>query len=100
MALAKLSPTSRAPARPGTLGDGDGVHGFVGLSGLFECCANHGNDVAQVFARGELRHDSFIWLVRGELREHDVRDHLFAGANNGGGGFVAGALDAKDKAMN
>jgi hypothetical protein len=81
---------------PWTLGDGDGVYGFIRSVSLFQRRTNHRNTIAQMFARGEFGHNAFVGLVRGELRENDVGDDLFAGTNDGGGGFVARALDAED----
>ena len=78
------------------LGYGDGVDGFVGLAGVFEGLAHHGNDGAQMFARSQLGDDASEGLVRGDLRIDDVGDQFFAGTNDGGSGFVAGRLDAED----
>jgi hypothetical protein len=34
--------------------------------------------------------------MRGDLRGDDVRDELLAGADHGGGSFIAGAFDAEN----
>jgi len=80
----------------GTLGDGNGINGLVGLVGLNQRLADDGYDGAQVLARSEFRNNSAIGLVGGDLREDDVGDDLFARTHHRGGGLVAGALDAED----
>ena len=76
--------------------DGDCVDGFVGLAGIFESLANHRHDGAEMLARSELGDNSSEGLMGGDLRVNDVGDEFFARAHDGGGGFVAGRLDAED----
>src|SRR5581483_9973678 len=80
----------------GTLRDRESIDGLVGSRGVGESFAHNGNDGLKVFARSELGNDSAIRLVRGDLREDDVGDDLLAGADDGGGGFVAGAFNAEN----
>src|ERR1051326_4000587 len=39
--------------------------------------------------RRQFRHHATIWLVRGDLRRHHVREHMLAIAHHSGGRFVA-----------
>src|SRR3954468_452802 len=75
---------------------GYGVHSLVRSARLLQRGSQNRNDIAQVLARGQFRHYSAVRLVRCELREHDVRDHLFARTNDGRTGFVAGTLNTQD----
>ena len=113
-ALAKLMPTSRAPARPGAFRHGDraqaAVAGGVGgeatrpsgvrpaASGVrpAERMASRttGDDRAEVFAAGEFRDDAAVVGVD-ELRGDDVGEDGAAFGDDGGGGLVAGAFDAR-----
>ncbi len=52
----------------GAFGDGDGGQLVEGCVGLFESCANYGNNGTQVFARCELRDHAAILSVGRELR--------------------------------
>ena len=54
------------------------------------------HDSAEMLAGSQFRDDSTIGLVGGDLRGDDVGDELLARAHDGGGGFVAGTLDAED----
>ncbi len=49
------------------LGHGNRVNGFVSLSSFHERLANHGNNGPQMLARRQLRHNSTVRLVRGNL---------------------------------
>ncbi len=49
-----------------------------------------------MLARGQLRHNTAVGLVRGDLRVDDVRHQFLARAHDGRGSFVARALDAED----
>ncbi len=82
----------------GAFGDGDGVEVVHGDAGFGDGFAHDGDDVAQVLARGEFGHHAAVDGVHLHLRGDDVREHLGAGAHDGGCGLVAGAFDAEDQA--
>ena len=65
-------------------------------AGLGQCFADDWDDLAQVFARGELRNYSAIRHVDRDLRRNGVGEHLLAVAHYGGRSFIARALDSKD----
>lgn len=69
-------------------GGGGAGHGF----------ANDMNNVAEMFARGELRDDPAVVGMEGHLGGDDVGKRRSSGTDDGGGGLVAGAFDAKDQA--
>ena len=56
----------------GTLGDGDRIDRSVRLFGLGQCLLNNGNNRPQVLARGKLRHNSPIRLMRRDLRSDNI----------------------------
>jgi len=80
----------------GAFGDGDGVEVGECEAGAGDGLAHDGDDVAQVLARGELRHDAAEDGVHLHLRGDDVGEDLRARAHDGCGGLVAGAFDAED----
>ncbi len=83
----------------GAVGDGDGVEvAAVGDAGSAHGGADDGDDVAEVLAGGEFGDDAAVVGVDGDLRGDDVREDFAAGADDGGGGLVAGAFDAEDEA--
>ena len=53
----------------------------------------------EVVAGGDLRHDAAVLGVEVELRGDDVRAEVAAVLDDGGGGLVAGGLDAEDEAI-
>jgi hypothetical protein len=67
-------------------------------AGFGERPANDGDDVADVFARGDLGDDSSIEGMLGDLGGDDVGEDFAAGADDGGCGFVAGGLDRQNEA--
>ena len=94
--LGVAEPDKQGSGEARALSNGDGVDGVVSLAGVFESLSNNGHNRAKVFARSELGDDTSEGLVGGDLRIDDVGDQLFAGANHGGGGFVARRFDAED----
>ena len=82
----------------GAVGDGDGVEVGVLESGFGYGGADDRDDVAEVLAAGELGDDAAVVGVEGDLAGDDVREEIAAGADDGGGGLVAGGLDAEDEA--
>lgn len=82
----------------GALRDGDGVKVFEADAGLGHGGADDRDDVAQMLAAGELGDDAAIVGVQGDLAGDDVGQGLRTGANDGGGGLVAGGFDAEDQA--
>ena len=90
---------STIPDLPGAylFRDGDGRVIYVGKArSLRKRLANYGHDSAQVLAGGEFWDHTAIGLVGGDLGGDHVGDELLARAYDGGGGFVAGSLDAED----
>jgi poly(A) polymerase len=78
------------------IGEGDWMSGR--RAGAGHRFANDRNDVAQVFARGELGDDTAVVRMQRHLRGDDVRERSGAGADDSGCGLVAGAFDAEDQA--
>lgn len=89
----------------GTFGDGDGVE--VGEcdwmsgcgAGAGEGFADDEDDIAEVLAGGEFGDYSAVVGVEGHLGGDDVGERVAAGADDGGGGLVAGGFDAEDEAV-
>jgi S-adenosylmethionine:tRNA ribosyltransferase-isomerase len=80
----------------GTFGDRDGGKIVERCAGFFESQANHGDDGAQVLARGKLGNHAAVFAVSGELRgDHGGQDGYAVG-DHGGRGFIARSFDAKD----
>ena len=69
-------------------GSGGAGHGF----------ANHGNNVAEMFARGELRDDPAIVGMKGHLRGDDVGQRRSSRTDDRGCGLVTGAFDTQNQA--
>ena len=74
-ALANVMPTSRAPARPGPSVTAIAARSAYVHAGPLHGGANYGHDVAQVLARGELRHNAAVAGVD-HLRGDDIREHI------------------------
>ncbi len=60
--------------------------------------ADDGNDGAEVFAAGQLRNDSAVAGMGGDLRGNHGGEGARAALDDRGGGFVAGAFDAENEA--
>ena len=87
----------------GAFGDGDGVEvgegdGWPAARWRGHGFADDGDDVAEVLAGGEFGDDAAVVGVERHLRGDDVGEGGGAGADDGGGGLVAGAFDAEDQA--
>ena len=82
----------------GAGGDGDGVEIGESDAGLGERGTNHGHDGAQMFAAGELRDDSAVAEVGGDLRGDDGGQRARSALDDGGGSLVAGGFNAEDEA--
>ena len=82
----------------GAFGDGDRVHVRHGDVGFAEGGIDDGDDGAEVLAGGEFGDDAAVRGVDGDLRGDDVGELAAAALDDGGGGLVAGALDAKYEA--
>ena len=54
-----------------------------------------GNQISQMFARGQFRHDAAVFGVQLDLRGNDIGQHP-AVAHNRGAGFVARGFKGKD----
>jgi hypothetical protein len=63
-------------------------------AGLKKRLANHGNDLAQVFAGGEFGDYAAVWAVDVDLGGYDAGEDFAAVGDYGCGGFVAGGFDA------
>src|SRR5580658_6321155 len=72
-------------SEPGPLSDGYRVHGLVSLSGVSQRLPHHRHNCAQMLTRRQLRYDSTIRLMGGNLREHNIGSDLLARAHHGGG---------------
>ncbi len=81
----------------GAFGDGDGVEVGEGEVGAGEGFADDEDDVAEVLAGGEFGDDTAVVGVEGHLGGDDVGERVAAGADDGGGGLVAGGFDAEDE---
>ncbi len=69
---------------------------LISLPGIVKRFADYRHNRLQVLARSQFRDNSAIRLVRGDLREHHVRNQFLARAHNRRRGFVAGAFNAKN----
>ena len=78
----------------GTLCNRDCVNLIERDASIGERLTNDGDDVADVFAGGDLGDDSSVESVLGDLGRDDVREDFVTGADDCGRGFVAGGLDA------
>ena len=60
--------------------------------------ADDGDDIAEMLAGGEFGDDTTVVGVERHLRSDHVRESFAARADDGSGGFVAGAFDAENEA--
>jgi len=82
----------------GAAGDGDRVEVLEADAGFGDGGAGDGDDVAEVLTGGEFGDDAAVVGMEGDLAGDDVGEGLGALADDGGGGLVAGGLDAEDEA--
>ncbi len=86
----------QGPGEAGAGGDGDGVEVGEGEVGAGEGFADDEDDVAEMLAGGEFGDNSAVVGVELHLGGDDVGEGVGAAADDGGGGLVAGGLDAED----
>jgi putative nucleotidyltransferase with HDIG domain len=67
-------------------------------AGLVQCGADHGNDVAQVFARGEFRNHTAIGRMDGNLRGHNTRQYAAPAFHHRGRRLITRAFDGENQA--
>ena len=75
----------------------DGVDGVEAEVDLVEHLRHEERQIAQMFARGHLRHDAAVGTVEFDLRTDDLREDVGRpgiGFDQGHSGLVTGGLDA------
>ena len=99
-ALAKVMPTSRAPARPGPSVTATRAPDprSVQCRPVRRAALHHRNDVAQVLAAGKFRHHTTVERVHLHLAGDNVAQHLATATHHGCGRLVARAFDPEDEA--
>jgi putative nucleotidyltransferase with HDIG domain len=80
----------------GALGDRDGIEISKADSRLGHRRANYGNDITQMFARGEFRNHPAVRCMDGDLRGHDARANVTSALYDGRGGLVTRAFDTEN----
>ena len=60
--------------------------------------ADYGNDIAQMFARGEFRNDTPIRRMDCDLRSHDAREYATPALYYRRCSFITGAFDGENHA--
>ena len=75
---------------------GDGVQLSDRNSGCAQRRLRDGNQIPQMFARGEFRHDAAVFGVELDLRGNDAGQNL-AVANHRHAGFIAGSFDGEQR---
>ena len=76
--------------------DGDELDVVERRAAVVESLLDHGYDQLEMAPRRDLRHDAAELPVEVRLRRDDVRSDLAVSGDEGGGGLVAGRLDAED----
>ena len=94
--LGVTQPNQQRPREPGPLGHRNSIDRLVRPACLVERLAHHGNDGAQMLARGQFWHHPTVGAMGDELGINDIGDQLLPRAHHRSGGFVAGALDAEN----
>lgn len=84
------------PDQPRALGHPDGINIPQLEPGVLQRLAHHGDNLPQMFARGELRDDSAVLPVNVELRSDHARQDFTAVGNHGRGRFIARGLDPQN----
>jgi poly(A) polymerase len=67
-------------------------------AGFVQRRAHHGNDIAQVFARGKFRNHTTIRRMNSDLRRHDAREDKAPALDHRGCGLITGAFDSQNQA--
>jgi putative nucleotidyltransferase with HDIG domain len=65
--------------------------------GFFQCGADHRNDIAQMFAGGELRNYPTVGRMDGDLRGHNARQYPAPALHHCGRCLITGAFDGKNQ---
>ena len=92
-----ISDSDQQGARqPRPLGHRQRVNRLIGLPGIGQSFANHRHNRLQMLARSQLRNHAAIRLVRGDLREDDIRDDSLSRIHHRRGGLIAGAFNAEN----
>ena len=65
--------------------------------GLVQRALDDRNDLQQMLAGRNLRHDAAVAGMQGNLGGDDIGEHAAAVFNNGSSGFVAGAFDSQNQ---
>ena len=94
--LGIADPNKECTGETRSLSDGYRIHRVIRLSSVGQRLADDRHDRAQMLAGGQLRHHSAVRLVRGNLREHDIRSDLLPRANHGRRRLVARGFDPED----
>ena len=81
----------------GALSDGDGVEIGERDFRLLERFADDRDDLAEMFAGGELGDDAAVFAMDVDLRGDDAGENAAAVGDDGCGGFVAGRFDAENQ---
>ncbi len=66
-------------------------------AGFVQRRADHGYDVAQMFARGEFRNHTAIGRMDGDLRGHNARQDAAPALHHRGRSLITGAFDGKNQ---
>ena len=91
------NPHQQCARQAWALGHGDGIQIGEADAGFVQRRANHRNDVAQMFARGEFRNHAAIGRMDGDLRGHNAREDAPPALHHRGRGLVAGAFDGENQ---
>ena len=94
--LAEGCADQQRPHQPGAGGHGDRAEVGGRHPGLVERGLHDGDEVLQVLAPGDLRHDAAVGAVVGDLGGDDGGEHAPALLDDRGRGFVARCFDAED----
>ena len=78
----------------GALRDADGVDVLEREVGFAESFADYRDDLPEMFARSEFRHDAAVLAVNIDLRSDNAGENFAAVGHDGGSRFVAGRFDA------
>ena len=94
--LGKADADKQSASQSWPLRDRDGIDGLISLSGFGQSLPHHWNNGAQMLARSQLRNDSSIRLMSGDLRSHNIRQNLLPRAHHRRACLITGGFDAED----